>query len=295
MRALPSPTALRMFVEAAERESFAGAADALNVTQAAVSKQMASLEHRLATALFSRRHRSVVVTAAGRAYLPVARRVLALLEAGLNEASGLSARRAITVEVDIEFLDLVLAPRLLRLQAEIPDTDVTFVPTIPGRHKPQSDLAITYGHPRAGAASVGRLCGFTVFPVVSPSLLETSAKPFETLCLLHDVDTYWWDTFLHAEKVLRFDQGFVLGSGALAIRAALAGQGIAIGDNVLCCDALQRGDLVQIGTATFPGRDDYWISEHPNMQGDPVTAPLRNWLKAEMAQTIGRPQQARVS
>ena len=55
-----------MFIEAAERASFAAAAEALNVTQAAVSKQMAGLEANLSTVLFERAHRSVTVTAAGR-------------------------------------------------------------------------------------------------------------------------------------------------------------------------------------------------------------------------------------
>lgn len=286
MRHLPTPTALRMFVEAAERTSFAGAADTLNVTQAAVSKQMATLEDRLDTALFVREHRSVAVTAAGRAYLPIAKRVLALLEAGLDEATALSSRRAIKVEVDYEFLDLVVAPRLDRLRAEMPGTDITFVPTVPGRQVRQSDLAITYGHPRPGAALAERLCGFTVFPVISPSLLETTNDPFKTLPLLHDLDSYWWDAFLRAESVTRFDQGIVLGNGALAIRAAIAGHGIAIGDNVLCADALKSGDLVRVGKVTFSGRDDYWLSQHPDMQGDSIAVAFRNWLGAEVAQLI---------
>ncbi|MEO1607249.1 MAG: LysR family transcriptional regulator [Pseudomonadota bacterium] len=278
-----------MFVEAAERASFAGAAEALNVTQAAVSKQMANLEDRLDTSLFFRRHRSVIVTAAGRAYLPVAKRVLAMLEAGLEEVNSLSPRRTITVEVDYEFLDFVLTPRLGRLRSEMPDTDMTFVPTVPGRHVPQSDLAITYGHPRPGAASIKRLCGFTVFPVASPAILRTTVEPFRTLPLLQDVDTYWWDTFLRAENVARSDQGIILGNGALAIRAAMAGQGIAIGDNVLCADALKCGDLVRVGETNLPGRDDYWFSEHPDMQGDLIGERFQKWLTAEVADARGGP------
>ncbi|MEL6227255.1 MAG: LysR family transcriptional regulator [Pseudomonadota bacterium] len=272
-----------MFVEAAERASFADAAEALNVTQAAVSKQMANLEDRLDTSLFVRRHRSVIVTAAGRAYLPVAKRVLAMLEDGLEDLNALPPRRTITVEVDYEFLDFVLTPRLGQLRSVMPGTDMTFVPTVPGRHVPQSDLAITYGHPRPGAASVKRLCGFMVFPVASPSLLRTTCEPFRTLPLLHDVDTYWWETFLRAENVARSDQGIILGNGALAIRAAMAGHGIAIGDDVLCADALECGDLVRVGETTFPGRDDYWFSEHPGMKGDLIGERFQKWLRAEVA------------
>lgn len=283
MRSLPSPTALRMFIEAAERASFAAAADALNVTQAAVSKQIAGLESKLETVLFERGHRSVTITSAGRAYLPVAKRVIALLDAGLDDASSLTHRRTLGIEVDYEFLDFVVTPRLGRLQEAFPDTDLTFIPTVPGRHARQTDLAITYGHPRPGTSSVMRLCSFTVFPVVSPSLLEGTKRPFETLPLLHDVDAYWWDTFLRSEGVSRPDPGIILGSGALAIRAAIAQQGIAVGDDVLCADALKRGDLVKLGQTERPGRDDYWFAEHPDRAGDPTVRKLRDWLRDEVS------------
>lgn len=283
MQSLPSPAALRMFVEAAERASFAAAAEALNVTQAAVSKQIAGLESKLDTILFERAHRSIRITAAGRAYLPVAKHVLALLEAGLTNASSFSARRSIVIEIDYEFLDFVLTPRLQRLRETFSGTDFTFIPSVSGRLAPRSDVAITYGHPRPGAVSVERLCSFTVFPVVSPSLLEGVENPFHDLPLLHDMDTYWWDTFLRAEGISRPDQGVVLGNGALAIRAAIAGQGIAIGDDLLCADALMRGHLVKCGRTTRSGRDDYWFSEHPNMKGDPITNKLRTWLEDEIA------------
>ncbi|MGD1884409.1 MAG: LysR family transcriptional regulator [Paracoccaceae bacterium] len=276
-----------MFIEAAERASFAAAAEALNVTQAAVSKQMAGLETKLGTVLFERAHRSVTVTAAGRSYLPIAKRVVALLEAGLEEASALPSRRTLRIEIDYEFFDLVVAPRLARLQQEIPRTDFTFIPSVPGRHAPLSDFAITFGHPRAGTASVARLCSFMVFPVVSPLLIEGVSDPFRTLPLLHDFDTYWWDTFLRAQGVVRADQGVVMGNGALAIRAAIAGQGIAIGDDILCADALRGGGLVRMGETKLPGRHDYWFSENPNMIGDAVGQQLRTWLETEITAAMG--------
>ena len=57
---------LRTFAAAAERESFTRAAEALNLTQAAVSQQIAALEKELDTQLFERRGRGVSLTAAGR-------------------------------------------------------------------------------------------------------------------------------------------------------------------------------------------------------------------------------------
>ncbi|MGR3502460.1 LysR family transcriptional regulator [Pseudaestuariivita sp.] len=267
-----------MFVEAAERSSFAGAAEALNVTQAAVSKQMATLEDRLDVTLFERRHRSVEVTSAGRAYLPVARQVLDLLAAGRDGAVSRAERHHLTVEVDYEFLDFVLAPRLSDLWQALPDTDVTFIPAAPGRQMPRSDLAITFGRPRAGAVEEERLCGFTVFPVAHPGLVATCKAPLAELPLLHDFDTYWWERFLAEANVSRPDQGAILGNGALAIRAAMAGQGLAIGDDVLCAGALQSGALVRVGDMSFPGREAYWLSVHPGLRSTGAVAAFRDWV-----------------
>ena len=78
-----------------------------------------------------------------------------------------------------------------------------------------------------------------------------------------------------------------MGNGALAIRAAIAGQGIAIGDDILCADALRRGGLVRVGETKLPGRHDYWFSENPNMKGDAVGQQVRTWLETEIAGAMG--------
>ena len=282
MQSLPSPTALRMFVEAARRSSFAGAAGELNVTQAAVSKQVASLEVRLGVLLFERGHRSVTLTMSGEGYLPVAERVLALLETGRSTALGLSEREKLTVMIDHEFLDFVLAPRLGRLRTQLPNLDVSFVPETSRRRAPHCDLAITFGHPGDDGIDIERLCEFSVFVVGAPSLVESSAAPLSELPLLHDVDEYWWDAILLAENVIRDDPGIVLGHGAIAVRAAIAGVGLAVGDDLLCADALSSGDLVQVSTTRLSGRADYWISSSPSSPETKTTRIFRNWVRDEI-------------
>ena len=57
---------LQTFLLAAELRSFTRAADALGVTQASVSQQVAALEKDLCVSLFQRTSRAVVPTKAGR-------------------------------------------------------------------------------------------------------------------------------------------------------------------------------------------------------------------------------------
>ena len=67
---------LRYFLAVAEQLSFTRAAEALFVSQPALSKQVRGLEARLGTELFTRGHRSIELTDAGRALLPRAERIV---------------------------------------------------------------------------------------------------------------------------------------------------------------------------------------------------------------------------
>jgi len=68
---------LRIFVAVAEREHVTRAAEALNLTQSAVSAAVTALEARHAIALFDRVGRRIELTRAGRLFLVEARAVLA--------------------------------------------------------------------------------------------------------------------------------------------------------------------------------------------------------------------------
>lgn len=67
---------LKAFVAVAECESFSGAAEALHITQPAISKRISNLEQRLNHRLFDRIGRKVNLTEAGSALLPQARQIL---------------------------------------------------------------------------------------------------------------------------------------------------------------------------------------------------------------------------
>ncbi|MGB5777013.1 MAG: LysR family transcriptional regulator, partial [Sedimenticolaceae bacterium] len=69
-------SALQAFVEVAERASFSAAAEALYLTQPAVSKRVAQLESELGTRLFDRIGRRISLTGSGAALLPRARRLI---------------------------------------------------------------------------------------------------------------------------------------------------------------------------------------------------------------------------
>ncbi len=79
---------LRVFLAAAEEKNFSRAAERLHMSQSAVSQNIQSMERAHNVELFLRRGRSIVLSEAGQALLPMAREVLRaarLLEDGLQE------------------------------------------------------------------------------------------------------------------------------------------------------------------------------------------------------------------
>ncbi|HPY40696.1 MAG TPA: LysR family transcriptional regulator [Thiolinea sp.] len=82
--------ALIAFVEVARYQSFSMAADALFISQPAISKRISALEAELGTALFNRINRKVTLTEAGRALLPRVQALRTELEDIRRLASNLS-------------------------------------------------------------------------------------------------------------------------------------------------------------------------------------------------------------
>lgn len=82
---------IQAFVAICEQGSFRAAAETLHLTQPAISKRLSSLEARLGHRLLDRVGRGSVLTEAGRAYLPHARRLLVEVENSRRALDNLSA------------------------------------------------------------------------------------------------------------------------------------------------------------------------------------------------------------
>jgi len=79
---------LRVLVAVDDERSFTAAADLLGMSQAAVSRSLAALEHELGARMMHRTTRRVEPTEAGASFTATARRVLAELDRAVAEARG---------------------------------------------------------------------------------------------------------------------------------------------------------------------------------------------------------------
>lgn len=117
---------LRVFVAVAERQHMTRAAEALNLTQSAASAAVAALEARYGARLFDRVGRGLALSAAGAAFLPEARSVLARADAAaqaLEDLSGLR-RGVVTLAASQTVASYWLPPRLVRFRQAYPQIEL---------------------------------------------------------------------------------------------------------------------------------------------------------------------------
>jgi DNA-binding transcriptional LysR family regulator len=117
---------LRIFVAVAEREHVTRAAEALHLTQSAVSAAVAALEGQYGVALFDRVGRRIELNEEGRMFLGEARAVLsraAAAELALSELSGLK-RGTLSVQASQTIASYWLPPRLVAFHKAYPCIDV---------------------------------------------------------------------------------------------------------------------------------------------------------------------------
>ncbi|MDG4826289.1 LysR family transcriptional regulator [Asanoa sp. WMMD1127] len=141
---------LRYFVAVAERLHFTRAAEALYVSQPALSKQIHALETQLRAPLFERDRRTVRLTAAGEALLPGARAALEAWAAAEADLAAALARQAAELVVGMSTgVGRSLLPAVrARFAAAAPDAELRL------RQVPWSDPTGGLGDAATDAAFV---------------------------------------------------------------------------------------------------------------------------------------------
>jgi len=114
------------FVAIVRRGGFTRAASALHLSQPAISRRVHLLEHELGAPLFERIRSGVVLTDAGRAFLPHADALLASMHDGVEAVGALRGadRGAVTLAVVGTLASTTLTDRLRRFREAHPAIDL---------------------------------------------------------------------------------------------------------------------------------------------------------------------------
>jgi DNA-binding transcriptional LysR family regulator len=110
------------FVEVARRGNLSRAAEALFITQPALTARLRSLEAEVATPLFRRGRRGMALTDAGRAFLPFAERALRSLRDGAAVVGHLPIAEALVIAAAPAIGTYMLPDLLVRFEADRPGT-----------------------------------------------------------------------------------------------------------------------------------------------------------------------------
>jgi len=282
----PSLSALRAFETAARTLTFTGAAEELNQTQGAISHQVNMLEARLGLKLFLREARGLKLTEAGQKYLPLVRDALERLRTAEELIRPIDPP-VLIVTMSPNFASKWLVPRLGRFSVTHPDIDLRISASL--HHvdltREDIDLAVRHGNGDWPGLHVTRLCAEELFPACSPMLLQTSPPirtPAELVghVLVHDRSRQRWRDWLAAFGIECPDaaRGPVFDQTALAIDAAVAGQGIALARTALASLDLIAGRLVRPLTEAMPAAFSYWILCRKSIADTERITQFRSWL-----------------
>ena len=117
---------IKVFIEIAELNSLAGAAQKLNISASSVSKQISSLEDRLGVRLLNRTTRRVSITDIGEAYLEKAKNIIEEVEQAedLVSASQISPRGLLKIAAPSTFGSRHIAPHLPLFLKRYPDIKI---------------------------------------------------------------------------------------------------------------------------------------------------------------------------
>lgn len=297
-RRLPPLNAVRAFEAAARTMSFTRAADELNVTPAAISRHVKLLEEILRVPLFRRLPRGLILTDAGRAYLPALSDALDRIAQASELARGGALKGILTVSVMPSFATGWLVPRLNRFRARYPDLDVLLrsETRLVDFASEDVDLAIRYSRPPFPGLRTALLMTEEVFPVCSPALArgQPGLRRLDDLChhtLLHDVDAGprqpWigWDVWLREAGLIEIEamRGPRFTDSGVMIQAAIAGQGVMLGRSVLVREHLRAGALVQPFERVRRADFAYYLVAPEAAAVLPKVAAFFDWALSEAA------------
>ncbi len=174
---------MRTFARVAEVMSFTKAADALNLSRAVVSTQVADLERHLGARLFHRTTRRVNLTADGTEYLARCVRILAELTAA-DEAvnrNRLRPQGRLRVDVPVSFGRYLLTPALPRFTERYPELslEIQLNDRVVDMVEEQIDVVVRSGPVREPNLVARRVCLTRMLTCAAPSYLQKAGVPQE--------------------------------------------------------------------------------------------------------------------
>lgn len=283
--------ALRAFEMVGRHLSFTAAAQALSVSQSAVSRHVIALEGLLGVPLFERRPHALTLTEAGTALLPVVRKSFDRIEQTLNEVrqADRARLRSLRVQLPPSFAHSLAVPILREFRAAQPDIILDIDSMNPhGDPAPDTDAAVVYDKPRVGEQVASLLWMERLAPMCHPGALmradEDLTAYLQRIELIH-VDLQgegrhrMWQIFCRELGCqVDLERGLVFDTAMLAAQYALSGEGVALLDPQLFAAEIQSGRLVRAFDRVLESGFGYYLTVSAEDLADPAIVAFRSWM-----------------
>jgi LysR family transcriptional regulator, glycine cleavage system transcriptional activator len=281
---------LRAFDVAARNLNLSAAAEEMNVTHAAVSRQVKQLEERLGVKLFERLPRGLKLTAHGALLAEGTREAFDRLACALEDVSIPAVRRKLTISTFASLSARWLMPRVQSFATSFPEADLQVVTTthLVDFAREDVDIGIRFGSGRYPGLHVTPLFKPREIVVASPALL-TNGPPIKAFTdlkhhtLLHDNSHRSWIRWLDAAGVKGVNprRGIICGDRNSMLQAALEGQGVAIASEVFAANDLANGRLVKVFGQEVASEFAIYAVCLPRRLNDPLVSGALEWLMRE--------------
>jgi LysR family glycine cleavage system transcriptional activator len=287
---IPSIGGLTSFVAAAQHGSFTRAADELNLSQGAISRQIREIESHLGVRLFERIRQRVVLTDAGKLYLAQVKSALDELTEATRKVSSFSNGTILNLVALPTFATRWLVPRLPVFQRKYPaiTVNVTTRQSPTDHVREPFDAAVFHSAPHWPGTISHFLMDADMVAVASPKLNARQAikraADVAKFTLLHNMaNRSCWAEWL-AETGVRPDgppHGHTYQDYEMIAQAAVAGLGLALLPRYLVEDHVAAKRLEIVASDFADIKTSYYLVLPEARAGSSAVQAFAEWLIAE--------------
>ena len=286
-RFLPSIGLLSAFEAAARTGSFTSAANELNLTQSAVSRQIKALEEQLDVELFLRERQTVRLTLAGEAYAREIRDALRRISTASLNIRANPFGGTLNLAILPTFGTRWLAPRLPDFLALNPGITINLATRLVefDFRLDTMDAAVHFGIPNWPGTQHMTLMVEDVVPMGSPEFaahhgVDGNPSRLRHLPLLHITSRPdAWEKWFAANGVATEGvTGMLFDQFATIAQAAMSGLGVALLPRFLVTKEIERGELIPIIDRPMRSREEYHLIWPKERDRFPPLVAFRQWL-----------------
>lgn len=293
LKKLPPLKALKGFEATARLKSLRAAADELNLTHAAISHQIKTLESDLGIKLFARQGRSVVLTKEGDVFYPIIYDALNKIASGAERVRRSASINELRIQTFLTFSLKWLSYRLPKLSKRHPELNIHLISCVMDNEfdEVNADVGIIFcrEEPQSHLYSLP-IIKPKLFVVCSPDLFEIDNNPptIEELLqqpLLSVYSEIWqWEDWFQSLGIEQSKPAHSIDvdTTAIALEMAINGEGIALINGPFADNDIQAGRLI-VPIEHYVDSFGYWrLVCRKDMLNDKRITNFIDWVKDEI-------------